>query len=394
VKLVPLDLGELANPTSGALDGQQALVEVTDGDEVVASCFVSEADPSAQRDEIVRHLSQDWQARRVAGAVGDPSSWRRSSEEEPAEPMTVVVCTASRPAQLARCLGSVLPQLRDADELLVIDNSRAGSARQVAARADARWVHETRPGSSWARNRGFQEADHGLIAYIDDDCVADRSWLASVRRPFGIGDVDAVTTAVLARRADLAVPLLVDDRYPYFRGWETKRFTGSTWTPDSPFDAWRLGTGASMAWRRTTLEALGGFDPALGAGTPVGSGDELDLLRRALATGATVVYEPQALVYHDHPETMRALRRTLIRYALGAGARAAKTLSEERQLRPVRLLARDWRWNLRQAPVEACRFALGRPHMPVTGLVAQPAAAAVGAFRFFRHRDELRAAPL
>jgi GT2 family glycosyltransferase len=262
----------------------------------------------------------------------------------------------------------------------------------VATRAESRWVHETRPGSSWARNRGIEEADHDLIAYIDDDCVADRSWLTALRQPFDVIGVDAVTTAVLARRADLAVPLLIDDRYPYFRGWASKRFEGSTTTPDSPFDAWRLGTGASMAWRRTTLQSLGGFDPALGAGTPVGSGDELDLFRRALDAGATVVYEPQALVYHDHPETVRAIRRTLIRYGLGAGARAAKTLIEEGQLRPLRLLAREWRWQLREARSAFCWSLLGRPHMPVAGLVAQPAVAALGAFRFVRHRGELRGA--
>jgi hypothetical protein len=147
-----------------------------------------------------------------------------------------------------------------------------------------------------------------------------------------------------------------------------------------------------MAWRRATLESLGGFDPALGAGTATGSGDDLDLFRRALGEGATVVYEPQALVYHDHPETVRALRRTFIRYGLGAGAQIAKMVAEERQLPPLRMLADEWRWNLRLARAEVGRFLLGRPRLPVVGLVAQPAAAALGAVRFLRHRTEIRQA--
>ncbi|HEY3703320.1 MAG TPA: glycosyltransferase [Acidimicrobiales bacterium] len=387
-----LDLAELARLGPAAFP-QAAFVEVMDGDELLDCLLVSEsAEPADVAVEAVEQLGWLWQTRSVASAVGVPSAWSAAASDRRPEPLAVVICTASRPAQLARCIESVLLQLGDDDELIVVDNSPSGSGRRVAARAGARWIHETRPGSSWARNRGFREADHDLVAYIDDDCVADRTWLAALRHPFANPAVDAVTAGVLAHRVDLAVPLVVDDRYPYLRGWARAPFYGTTGTPDSPYDAWRLGTGASMAWRRTTLEALGGFDAALGAGTPMGSGDELDLFRRALGAGATVIYEPQALVYHDHPETVRALRRTLIRYGLGAGAQAAKMLTEERQLRPLRILAREWRWNLRLASAEAGRAVLRRPRLPVAGLAAQPAAAALGAVRFLRYRSQIRRA--
>jgi GT2 family glycosyltransferase len=393
VDVVRIDLGELARLGPEPFGGQPAFVEVVDGDELLGCCFVSGAkEPGALASEVLEELGWVWQARSVASAVGDPSAWAGPPEETSSDPITVVVCTASRPAQLARCLGSVVPQLFDHDELIVVDNSPSGSARRVAVRADARWVHETRPGSSWARNRGYREGSHELIAYIDDDCVADRRWLAALRQPFAVSAVEGVTAGVVANQVDLAVPLVLDDRYPYLRGWTRAAYRGSTGTPDSPYDAWRIGTGASMAWRRATLESLGGFDPALGAGTAMGSGDDLDLFRRALDAGATLMYEPQALVYHDHPETVRALRRTLIRYGLGAGAQAAKAVAEEGQVRPLRLLAHEWGWNMRLARSEMGRFLLGRPRLPVVGLVAQPAAAAVGAFRFLRHRAEIRQA--
>jgi GT2 family glycosyltransferase len=392
VDVVRLDLVELARQGPAAFP-PATFVEVMDGDELLGCYLVSgSAEPADVAAEVIDELGSLWQTRSVASAVGDRSAWSVTATVRPSEPLAVVVCTASRPAQLAHCIESLVPQLGDEDELIVVDNSPSGSGRRVATRGGARWIHETRPGSSWARNRGFQEADRDLVVYIDDDCVADRSWLATLRQPLADSSVDGVTAGVLAQRVDLAVPLVVDDRYPYHRGWAGARYGGTTGTPDSPYDAWRLGTGASMAWRRTTLEALGGFDAALGAGTPMGSGDELDLFRRALSAGATVVYEPQALVYHDHPETVRALRRTLIRYGLGAGAQAAKVLTEERQLHALRILAREWRWNLRLASAEAGRAVLGRPRVSLTGLVAQPAAAAVGAARFLRYRAQIRQA--
>src|SRR6185312_6444167 len=73
--------------------------------------------------------------------------------------------------------------------------------------------------------------------------------------------------------------------------------------PLFPFTAGSLGSGANMAFDTSVLRAMGGFDPALGAGTRARGGDDLAAFFEVLQRGHRLVYEPAALVRHRHPET-------------------------------------------------------------------------------------------
>ncbi len=300
-----------------------------------------------------------------------------------------VVCTKDRPKALQRCLSALIPQLLTGDEVLVIDNSIMKSARPVAQTVDARWISELRPGSSWARNRGYLSARNEIVVYIDDDCVPDNVWAHEIRGPFANTSVGVVTGAVLGSRPDLAVPLLIDIEYPYHRGWTPAQYTGSTGTEWSPYDIWRVGVGGAMAWRRSVLEQINGFDPALGAGTPAGSSEDIDALRRALLSGTTICYQPTALVWHDHPEHLYQLSSMLIRYAIAEGSHVAKMAFEEGRWKSFIYLVLDW---YRQI-VSAIHLFLSPPpkvHMPPKALLFQPLASILGMIRFFQYRAVMR----
>lgn len=302
-----------------------------------------------------------------------------------------VICTKDRLESLRRCIASLVRQLSGDHEILVIDNSSSGSARMIAEASGARWVQETRPGSAWARNRGYQSAKYDIVAYIDDDCEADVVWARELLHPFVDPDVGIVTGSVLASRPDLAIPRLIDAEYSFHRGWIAARYAGTTGTKWSPFDIWRVGVGGTMAWRKSLLTEIGGFDEALGAGTPAGSCEDIDALRRALSSGAIIYYEPAALVWHEHPAYIEDLRDMLLRYAITLGAHAAKMVSEEKMWKGLFYLFSDWCWQI------AWGLRLIRTHntasevrMPATALLLQPLASIVGVFRFFRYRRALR----
>ena len=61
---------------------------------------------------------------------------------------------------------------------------------------------------------------------------------------------------------------------------------------------WLVGTGGNMVFPRDTLVLAGGFDPRFGAGAPVGSAEETDLVLRLLDEGRRLVYTPELTVYH------------------------------------------------------------------------------------------------
>jgi hypothetical protein len=67
------------------------------------------------------------------------------------------------------------------------------------------------------------------------------------------------------------------------------------------------GTGANMAFRRSLFARIGGFDPALGAGTPTRGGDDLEMFFRVLKEGHALAYEPRAVVRHRHRRSMEEL---------------------------------------------------------------------------------------
>jgi succinoglycan biosynthesis protein ExoM len=99
--------------------------------------------------------------------------------------LTVAVPTFRRPGMLGDCIASLLPQLRDGVEVLVVDNDPAGSARgQVDSyvHPQLRYVHEPKAGVVRARNRAVAESAGRYLAFIDDDEIAGPGWVAALLR--------------------------------------------------------------------------------------------------------------------------------------------------------------------------------------------------------------------
>jgi len=81
---------------------------------------------------------------------------------------------------------------------------------------------------------------------------------------------------------------------------------------------WEIGTGGNLSLRRAVFERLGGFDEALGPGTTGRAGEDVDLLYRSMLEGCTVVYEPNAIVYHER-KSRRARLGGRFGYGYGMG---------------------------------------------------------------------------
>lgn len=87
--------------------------------------------------------------------------------------ISVIVPTYKRPDLLKRCLNSICSQTFDHYEVVVVDNDPGCSdvAGLVGSIGDARYkyVHETTPGVSAARNKGVEKSSGNLILFVDDD---------------------------------------------------------------------------------------------------------------------------------------------------------------------------------------------------------------------------------
>jgi GT2 family glycosyltransferase len=228
--------------------------------------------------------------------------------------VTVAVCTRDRPDDLATCLDSLARVEYDDLEILVVDNAPSSEASRLLVErrgGRVRYTREPRPGLDWARNRAIAEARGDVIAFTDDDVAVDPGWIRALVAAFGDdGTVAAVTGLVLPAELETEAQVIFERYRSFSRGFLPRRVAaaGRGSVARRYGAVGDYGTGANMAFRRSLFERLGGFDPALGAGTPTRGGDDLEMFFRVLKEGCALVYEPRAIVRHRHRRGREALR--------------------------------------------------------------------------------------
>ncbi|MFJ7998432.1 glycosyltransferase family 2 protein [Streptomyces sp. NPDC096310] len=264
-------------------------------------------------------------------------------------PTTVVVATRERAGRLARALDSLLAQDHPDFRVLVVDNAPATTATRdlVASRYAGRvdYAHEPRPGLAVAHNRGVAAADRAapVLAFTDDDVIADPHWLSALTAPFAADPrIGCTTGLILPARLTTPAQILLESHGGFAKGLAPRLYDPAAPPADEPlfpFAAGSFGSGANMAFRADVLRAVGGFDPATGTGTPARGGDDLYAFVRVLAAGHRLRYTPEALVWHHHRETWQDLRNQAYGYGAGLTAYLTAILVRQPALLPA-LLAR------------------------------------------------------
>ena len=284
--------------------------------------------------------------------------------------ISIVVATLRRAQCLDRMLASVLHQSPGSDdcEVLVVDNAKeadpatAGVCRARSAEGLAvRCVHHPAAGASGARNRGIAEARASLVAFVDDDVELPTTWLLSALEIRELPGVDIYGGPF--------VPYYDSPKPPWLRD----SYVSGAWGEKA---RWLEGReylfGMNIVWRRSVLEALGGFSIRFGPGTPYGYyGEETELQARARRIGACIWYDPALVLKHYvHPDRMRVRWHLRSRWEHGkAKARIAlgDILREER--RPRTRVAATW---LRSAARHAIRVGAMTLELPLRRREAFP----------------------
>jgi GT2 family glycosyltransferase len=181
-------------------------------------------------------------------------------------------------------------------------------------------VEERRGGLSYARNAGILAATGDIIATTDDDAVCAPDWVERLVAPFAREDVAVVTGNVLPVELQTEAQRLFESYGGLGRGFN-RFFVNADWFRRcrKAVPTWELGCTANAAFRASIFSDpdIGLIDEALGAGTPTGCSEDTYVFYRALKAGFDIVYEPDALVWHRHRDTMQALRRQIYSYSKG-----------------------------------------------------------------------------
>jgi GT2 family glycosyltransferase len=247
----------------------------------------------------------------------------------------VVPSNFARPVPLEHCLKS-LAELDHPDyEVIVVDNRPAGAAAggmEPAGIERVRVVREPRPGISAARNRGVSVAIGEIIAFTDDDVQVHPGWLSALGSRFARQPhVSAVTGLVMPLELETQAQIFFEqsgsgqDRgYAPLTFERAGRFQVRRRDQQAAREEVRslyltgeFGLGSNMAFRTAVLQASGGFDEALGVGTPTRGGEDLAMFVELLTAGHQIGYEPAAIIEHQHRATMDDLDRQIYGYGLG-----------------------------------------------------------------------------
>ena len=251
--------------------------------------------------------------------------------------IAVAVCTKDRPDSLGRLLDSVLASTYPDFRIVVVDNNgpdddrAAAVAREAGRRGDVTYVREPQLGTSYARNRAMRETSGEIVACTDDDAVVDEFWLAEIARALSEHPEADIVTGPIAP-AELVTEAQV--WFEEFGGLSKGRgFTPDAFTPpfrqDPLYPCPGFGAGANMAWRPGVAESIGGFNPALGPGTPAMGSEDTLAFTQVLRAGGTIVYQPGAIVRHYHRRDVEGLERQLVGYGTGLTAAYASLVRSE-----------------------------------------------------------------
>lgn len=304
-----------------------------------------------------------------------PSEAASSGPDAPGGPrISVVVCafTEARWNALMGAVASVAGQRRPALEtIVVIDTNPQLLARARDEFGDVRVIPNSHGrGLSGARNSGIDAARGDVVAFLDDDAVADASWLAVL--------ADALTDSTVVGAGGAVDPDWVEGR----PGWFPAEFDWVVGCAHNGMPASRTPVrnviGANMAFRADLLRELGGFREGLGrvGSVPLGC-EETDLCIRAqrLRPGTRVLYDPAARVRHIVPGERGTRRYFLSRCRAEGRSKAlvsrllgsADGLSAERDY-TARTLPRGVAHGLREA-LGGDAHGLARATAIVVGLV-------------------------
>ncbi|MGE3277342.1 MAG: glycosyltransferase family 2 protein [Vicinamibacterales bacterium] len=231
---------------------------------------------------------------------------------------TVIVCTRNPGIRIRHTVRSILASTEARLELCLVDQSDTDQVTEVLGEAmhdpRLRYLPCAARGLSAGRNLGAAEASAAILAFTDDDCVVTPTWLAEIIAPFADDDRLAVVFGTVR-------PAPYDPALGFLPNYSRD----APFLARSIFDKHHVeGIGASMAVRRRAWSALHGFDPALGAGGPLYSAEEVDLVMRALLAGYHAYETPGAAVIHSGFRSWPQAPVVLRRYLHGIGATLAK----------------------------------------------------------------------
>ena len=217
--------------------------------------------------------------------------------------VSVVVCAhlEERLPDTMAAVNSVRRQsLAPAEIIVVVDHNPVLCRRLASALPDLAVVeNQEARGLSGGKNTGIAMARGDIVAFLDDDAVADADWLKFFVAPYSDPAVAGV--------GGLTLPSWAGRQPPWFPA-EFYWVVGCSYVglPTSPAPVRNL-FGGNASFRRGIFDTVGGFRSGIGRSAskrPLGCEEtELCIRLRQQSPGSVLLFDNRAVIWHKVPAT-------------------------------------------------------------------------------------------
>lgn len=230
--------------------------------------------------------------------------------------LTIAICTYNRCELLRQTLESLLIAYvpdNNQIELIIVDNNSKDSTLEVTQNFILKspfytqYIFEKNQGLSFARNTAVRNASGDIIAFIDDDVIVDRYFIANLIKYYRDYKVSCIGGKILPNWECEPPKWLTDGSYYYILALIDHGNKAIYLTKPH---LW----GANISFRKEIFTEYGLFNTTIGRKKKnLLGGEETELLNKLLKANRKILYAPDVMVRH-FVQKERMTRKYFMRY--------------------------------------------------------------------------------
>jgi len=234
--------------------------------------------------------------------------------------VSIIIPTYNRKELLGKAVISLLNQSypKNSYEIIVVDDGSTDGTEELIRVLEKenplslKYIYQKNRGPAVARNLGIKSAHGEVVAFCDSDCVASNNWLEEIIKGYGNDEIAGIGGTIRAIPTDS----IVSQYCGYIRMNEKPGVlekTGTTY----------LITG-NASFRKNCLVSVGGFDKRYN----LPGGEDPDICYRLERKGYKLTYNPNAIVFNPHKQTLFEFAKTYFNYGKGDSFLTLRRLSK------------------------------------------------------------------
>jgi len=204
--------------------------------------------------------------------------------------VSVIIPTYNESKNIKNCLNALLNQSypKDKYEIIVVDDGSEDSTGEIIKKEfgdKVKFIKQERQGAGAARNNGVKMAKGEIIIFIDADCIATYNWIEEMVKLFTYQEIIGVQGAYSTYQQSIIAQFCqieFEERYDRLKKKKYIDFVGSF----------------SAAFQKEFFIKIGGFK------TDFKMNEDVNLSYRIIKKGGKLAFNPNAIVYHLHPDTL------------------------------------------------------------------------------------------